>query len=251
MKRRFQSLAYESKRDTEYFKRGLDTSVSHWSGDHSGCTHQELTKRSYKPLDKDSEDVRALLDLFEEVKNQTSKFASGTSSNICEAMNNQITVYAPKRYNLRESNDWRVCLALLKHNEGPDVLIEIIKLLNLLVPTRAVLQQVKKEKRKLFFRKRRLEATTKIKRVIAKENKKKRGKKVVSEEHTYKGGTTLEDEDNGESLIREPKAKRVQKETDHCGCKSEGMCSNKKCSCVSGDRKCNDKCGCKDKCHNK
>ena len=129
----------------------------------------EGTRRSYKPLAKGSAAADALKGLLEEVKNQASRYASGTSSNIYEAVNNEITAYAPKRYNLSESYDWRVCLALLKHNEGPEVLIEIIRLLDLPVPRRAIELQVGRAKRRVYFRNRRADAAMKTKRAIGKE----------------------------------------------------------------------------------
>ena len=125
-KRIFQMLAHEAKGDEEKFKKGLDVAIDHWCGDHSNCQHAPKTGKSYKPLVKESADVQGLRELFEGVKSKASKFASGTSSNVCEAVNNELTVYAPKRYNLSGSYDWRTCLAILKHNEGPEVLLRVI-----------------------------------------------------------------------------------------------------------------------------
>lgn len=112
-KRRFQQLVYQSEGDLQVFRDGLDIAIKHWCGDHSRCTHTTLTGKTYKPLEKGSEAVKALQELFESVKKHAYKFASGTSSNICEAVNNEITVYAPKRVNLADSYEWRANLALL------------------------------------------------------------------------------------------------------------------------------------------
>ncbi len=251
VKRRFQSLAYSAKGSEEEFIRGLDISIDHWCGDHSQCTHGPLTGKAYQPLQKGSDDVKALRELFEVVKKQASKFASGNSSNICEAVNNEITVIAPKRNNLADSYEWRVNLALLLHNEGPEIKSTILQHLQLPIPSRAAKQQAKRQKRKTYFTNRRKSTDIKSKRAALKEKKKKRGKKITNEEHTYKGGHTPNEEDDGESLTREPKAKRARGDTEHCGCKSANACKNNKCSCVNNNKKCNDKCKCQEKCKNK
>lgn len=68
---------------------------------------------------------------------------------------------------------------------------------------------------------------------------------------THKGGHTPEDEDDGESLTREPKPKKM-KEIDHCNCQSTQACCHARCSCVSFGKKCNDKCkSCIGKCNNR
>jgi hypothetical protein len=250
VKRRFQQLAHQSEGDLQVFKEGLDIAIEHWCGDHSRCTHTTITGKTYKPLQKESEAVKVLQELFENVKKHAHKFASGTSSNICEAVNNEITVYAPKRYNLADSYEWRANLAMLVHNEGPEVKSEIIKRMHLVVPKKAVESLVRRGKSKIYFQQRKRQQGLKSKRAELKEKKRKRGKKIENEQHTYKGGHTPGDEEDEDSLLRDSKAKRVRKESDKCSCKSVEACKNNKCSCRTFDKKCNDKCKCKDKCKN-
>lgn len=42
IKRRLQDLIHSSKGDANKFSEGLDNSIRHWSGNHSGCDHEEL-----------------------------------------------------------------------------------------------------------------------------------------------------------------------------------------------------------------
>jgi hypothetical protein len=220
------------------------------SGDHGRCpSHDNSTEKKYKPLVKDSENVKVMKELFEELKKNVQRYASGTSSNVCEAINNEITVYAPKRYNLADSYDWRVNLALLKHNEGPAILLEVIKQLGIPVSKMIVEEVEKKQKKKEYFKLRKEKAKTKEERAIQKEQKKKRGTKVMDVEHMYKGGNTPYDEEDNESLTREPKARRLRSDLGHCGCKKgDLLCKSGHCVCKQNGRKCNEKCGtCKDK----
>ncbi len=80
-----------------------------------------------------------------------------------------------------------------------------------------------------------------------KAKKKKRGKKVVNKKHTYKRGNTPNDEDDGKLLTREPKVKKMRKDT----CQAIQTCNNERCSCKSNNKKCNNKCKCRNKCNNK
>ncbi len=41
VKRRFQDLAYKSKRDVKGFKKGWNTAIQHWCGNHTQCIHGE------------------------------------------------------------------------------------------------------------------------------------------------------------------------------------------------------------------
>ncbi len=122
-------------------------------------------------------------------------------------------MYAPKRYNLAETYDIRVNLTLLIHNERIGILIEIMKQLNLTVSTRIITQITNKEKKKKSRKKKKKQEATKTKRMEDKAKKKKRRKKVVNKKHTYKEGNTPNDEDDGKSLTREPKAKKMRQDT--------------------------------------
>ncbi len=195
--------------------------------------------------------MKVLEELIDKIKEQAAKFASGTSSNICEAVNNEITVYASKRNNLVDTYDIRVNLALLLHNEGPEIMTTIIKQLNLPLSPKITEKLTSKATKKKKKRERRKLETTKAKRVASKTKKKTRERKVTNEEHTYKGGNMPDDKDDGESLAQEPEAKKVRKETDHCGYQALGACKTRRCSCRGSNSKCNDKCKCKDKCNNK
>jgi hypothetical protein len=150
-KRRFQQLAHQSKEDLQVFREGLDIAIKYWCGDYSKYTHTAITGKTYKPLQKKSKAVKALQKLFERVKKHTHKFASGISSNVCEVVNNEITVYAPKRNNLTDSYEWRANLVILVHNEGPEVKVEIIKRMYLMIPKRAVESLIRRGKRKIYF----------------------------------------------------------------------------------------------------
>lgn len=112
-------------------------------------------------------------------------------------------------------------------------------------------KQAKRAEKAGYHQRRKKEAATKTQRATKKEQKKKRGKRVVNDEHIYKGGYTPDNEDNGESLTRELRAKQVRSESDSCGCKVEVVCTTERCGCVGSGKKCNDKCKCKDKYNNK
>jgi hypothetical protein len=198
-----------------------------------------------------SEAVRVLTELFEGVKDQAHKFAGGSSSNICEALNNAMTVYAPKRNNLGQSYDWRVNLAFLIHNEGAGIKAIIMQQLGLPIPEKATIMLKRKEVRREYFQKRKKTEALKSKRAQQKENKKKRGKRIINEAHTYKGGHTPEDEVDDNSLVtREPKVKksRSESERDSCGCLSQKACLTRSCTCVAKQNKCNEKCKCTNIC---
>jgi len=130
-KRRFQDLAYSANGDVEYFKKGWDTSMLHWCNIHTQCSHEKLDGKRYQPLIIASLAIIALIALVALIKDQAHKFVNGRSSNICEAVNNKITVYAPKRFNLTETYDIRANLAILLQNEGIRILLIMLKLLNL------------------------------------------------------------------------------------------------------------------------
>ena len=124
----------------------------------------------------------------------------GSCSNICEAINNEITVYAPKRNNFNETYDIRVNLALLIHNEGPEIIIKILHQLQLPISIMTTTYLLTKQENRIKKKEKRKETATKDQRMKSKTKKRNRGKKITNEEHTYKGGTIPEDEDDGESL---------------------------------------------------
>ncbi len=85
------------KKNEVEFKKRLDNILNHWCGDHINCNHAEkTTRKKYQLLKKDSEEVRALVEVIEGIKKNASKFASRVSSNMCEVVNNEIIVYALK-----------------------------------------------------------------------------------------------------------------------------------------------------------
>ena len=251
VKRRFQTLAYGAKGDVSYFVLGLDRSVKHWCGDHLDCDHGALNNRAYQPLDPNGLGVAALVDLFSSLKDQVKKFVSGSSSNICEAVNNEITGYAAKKYNFFYSYDIRANLAILVHNEGPKIKLEILRRLGLSIPQRTHTTIMRREERREYQKRYKKNTDKKSQRAKKKEEKKKRGAKVVDPTHQYGGTNTPDEELDGNSLLREPRAKKQRTEAQKCGCKADESCKKGSCGCVAFNKACNSKCKCGDKCRNK
>lgn len=105
------------KRDYEGTSKEMEgegkEDILHWCGVHIDCTHQQLPPPKYTTLVVDGDGATKLKELFQPYKENSHKYATATSSNVCEAINSKITIYAPKRLNLTSSYDWRASLALL------------------------------------------------------------------------------------------------------------------------------------------
>ena len=246
-KRWFQLVAHNANGDVTYYKENLQNGVAHWSGDHTKCNHGAIAPPHYKPLTLGGVAAKGLMDIFDPYIENASKYVGGACSNVCEAINNKITVYAPKRINFSSAYIGRASLALLVHNEDISIKLEVYHKIHVPVsPTtisiqqRQILQQEKDKERKR-------KNLTKETRLKNKENKKKRGKKITNAAHTYKGECLPDGDDGGDKdKNKEPTSKKPRTDPGHCG--HESTCVDFRCVCKKFGRPCNSMCKCKLEC---
>lgn len=252
VKRWFQKAARECGGDSTKFANLLKHSVNHWSGDHSKCGHTTIPTPTYKPLTPNGIGAKLLQSVLDPYITNAAKYCGAHSSNVCEAINNKITVYAPKRLNFAKSYGWRASLAMLVHNEGLQVKSIILDKLSLLLSPNTNIELQHAEVQQTKDKKRKDKQQTKEARLANKAEKKKRGKRGANAAHTYKGGCLPDDEcvvDEDRTTSEKP-AKKSRADSGKCGCGSAAPCSNNRCTCVAFGRGCSAKCKCGDACKN-
>lgn len=138
------------------------------------------------------------------------------SSNVCEAINNTITVYIPKRINMTTHYEARANLALLVHNEGQAIKLSVLNGLHLQVTTATEQFQQEREESATKDKLRKQQMITKRTRITMKKLKKQRDTTTTNNNTTYKGKT------GGKNTC--------------CHCKTG--CITRKCSCVNNSVTC-------------
>eukprot|EP01113_Clastostelium_recurvatum_P012747 TRINITY_DN16637_c0_g2_i2.p1 TRINITY_DN16637_c0_g2~~TRINITY_DN16637_c0_g2_i2.p1 ORF type:complete len:248 (+),score=49.34 TRINITY_DN16637_c0_g2_i2:273-1016(+) len=220
-------------------------SLDHWCGDHSKCKPTEegeteaiCKKPDYKPsktpLDKDGDAVKALREMFTKYLDNAQKY--------CDA----------KRLNMYRHYSSRADLAILVHNEGPEVKTDIEEALgfNPSPWQRKVMALAAKRREKARTHKK-MPATMKA-RAAKKVKKVARGKRVVataSGTASYKGkaantsvGSTSAqpiDVDSAAVADAPPQYKRAKVDKGYCDCTSKTECGTKHCDFSCKNPNCN------------
>ena len=213
----FKHACKSAGKDPSIFTDYLEKMLSHWAGDHTACSHSDLEKEfEIFPV----EQLQILKDYWNTYTYDASLFAHGSQS-LAESWNHEISAAAPKDVHAASLYEIRILLAVLKHNEGPGCLFELLKQLEQPIAEEFLNPNILKQgelKRYQFM----------YHQVNPK--KKKLNPIPTPSVHTYE----LEKDTNSSEYT--------------CACKTG--CKNNRCICKKNATRCNAACSCAKVCQN-